>query len=71
MEEMKTKEEYIIKPCPRCGSEEITVKGMAWIQVSCVDCGCTGQPFSYSSRCHRYTEAINAWNELFKEVNTL
>ena len=53
----------IINPCPKCGSEDISITGLSWIQVNCNSCNHLGQPFSYGTRCDRYDEAIRAWNE--------
>jgi len=59
---------FTIKPCSKCGSEDVTVKGLSWIQVEC-ECGQRSRAFSYGSRCTRYTSAIEAWNnEEFDEV---
>jgi hypothetical protein len=58
---------FRIEPCP-CGSEDISINGMAWIQVNCNTCQKHGLPFSYGSRLERYCEAIEAWNNReFKE----
>jgi hypothetical protein len=55
--------DFIIRPCPKCKSEDISIIGCNWIQVECRECEHTGQPFSYGTRCDRMHEAIIAWNE--------
>ena len=54
----------IIKPCPKCKSENITLYGMPWIQVHCLDCDTLGPAHSYGTRLDRYCEAITSWNAL-------
>jgi hypothetical protein len=59
--------DYIIKPCPKCGSEDISIKGCLWIVVNCNICDHQGTAHSYGTRCDRYDEAIRGWNKECEE----
>jgi hypothetical protein len=60
----------MIGPCPECESEEVTIKGMSFIQVVCLDCHHQGPSFSYGTRVDRYNEAMEGWNDGEREIGT-
>lgn len=58
-----SEEVQLIKPCPKCGSENLSLHGLSWLQVHCLDCEYCGRGHSYGSRMDRYNKAIISWNE--------
>ena len=52
----------IVKPCPKCGSDDISIAGMAWIYVVCNVCHAESLGRSYGTRVERYCDTIEDWN---------
>lgn len=52
---------YIIKPCPKCSSEDITLYGVNFVQIQCNLCGHAGMAYSFGTRCEMYDHAIRDW----------
>ena len=49
---------YVLKPCPFCGSPDITVKSPNNVFCKCVNCGACGPDWDY-----REERALQSWTK--------
>lgn len=52
----------MINSCPKCGSDNIGIWGLSYLDVRCNDCSHSSKWCQKGSRRDRYNEAIANWN---------